>query len=72
MNPVYITRASRYLPNAPIGNEQMEIFLGKVNDTFSKAKRIVLRNNGIRTRYYALDAEGNPTHTNANLTALAV
>ena len=47
MNPVYITRASKYLPNAPIGNEQMEDFLGKVNDTFSKARRIVLRNNGI-------------------------
>lgn len=72
MNPVYITRASKYLPNAPIGNEQMEDFLGKVNDAFSKARRIVLRNNGIQTRYYALNTEGNPTHSNANLTALAV
>ena len=72
MNPVYITKASKYLPNIPIDNDQMEIFLGKVNETASKAKRIVLRNNGITTRYYALDTQGNSTHTNADLTCLAI
>ena len=69
---VYITKASKYLPNDPIGNEQMESFLGLINQNASKAQRIVLRNNGILKRYYALDAEGNPTHSNAQLTALAV
>lgn len=38
----------------------------------SKAKRIVLRNNGIQTRYYALTKEGVPTHTNVLLTANAI
>ena len=69
---VYITKASKYLPNDPIGNEQMESYLGLINQNASKARRIVLRNNGILKRYYALDAEGNPTHSNAQLTALAV
>ena len=72
MNPVYITKASKYLPNTPIDNDQMEAFLGEINETASKAKRIVLRNNGITTRYYALDTQGNPTHTNADLTCLAI
>ena len=72
MNPVYITKASKYLPNTPIDNDQMEAFLGEINDAASKAKRIVLRNNGITTRYYALDTQGNPTHTNADLTCLAI
>ena len=72
MNPVYITKVSRYLPNTPIDNDQMEAFLGEINETASKAKRIVLRNNGITTRYYALDTQGNPTHTNADLTCLAI
>ena len=72
MNPVYITKASKYLPNTPIDNDQMEAFLGEINETASKAKRIVLRNNGITTRYYALDTQGNPTHTNAGLTCLAI
>ena len=69
---VYITKASKYLPNKPIGNEQMETFLGLINQNASKARRLVLRNNGILTRYYALDEQGNPTHNNAQLTALAV
>lgn len=72
MNPVYINKASKYLPNTPIDNDQMEAFLGEINETASKAKRIVLRNNGITTRYYALDTQGNPTHTNADLTCLAI
>ena len=72
MNQVYITKASKYLPNAPVNNEQMELFLGKIQDSTSKAKRIVLRNNGIQTRYYALDPQGNPTHTNTSLTCLAI
>ena len=69
---VYITKASKYLPNKPIGNEQMETFLGLINQNASKARRLVLRNNGILTLYYALDEQGNPTHNNAQLTALAV
>lgn len=72
MNEVYITKSAKFLPNAAVGNEQMETFLGKINNETSKAKRIVLRNNGIQTRYYAIDNNGNATHTNAELTRLAV
>lgn len=72
MNEVYITRFGKYLPNAPIKNDEMESYLGKINDKESKARRIVLRNNGIQTRYYALTKEGKATHTNVQLTANAV
>lgn len=72
MNKVYINRVSKFLPNAPISNEEMEAYLGKINDRESKARRIVLRNNGINTRYYALTKDGVPTHTNAELTAEAI
>jgi len=50
----------------------MEDFLGKINQIPSKARRIVLRNNGIKTRYYALDKTGNVTHSNAELTSNAI
>ncbi|SFS71130.1 beta-ketoacyl-ACP synthase III [Sphingobacterium wenxiniae] len=72
MNEVYINRIAKFLPNAPVANEEMEQYLGKINDKESKARRIVLRNNGIQTRYYALTKEGIPTHTNAQLTAEAI
>ncbi|TDS14544.1 beta-ketoacyl-ACP synthase III [Sphingobacterium paludis] len=72
MNEVYINKIAKFLPNAPVDNEGMESFLGKINDRESKARRIVLRNNGIKTRYYALTESGSPTHTNAELTAEAI
>ncbi len=70
--PVYITRTGGFLPNDPVPNETMEEFLGLIHDTPSKSKRIVLRNNGIKNRYYAIKKDGTPTHTNAQMSALAV
>lgn len=69
---VYITRLASFLPNDPISNDQMESMLGLINGQSSKAKPLILRNNQIKTRYYALDKEGHSTHTNAGLTKEAV
>ncbi len=71
MRPVYITRLSKYLPNEAIANDEMETVLGMVNGKPSKARAIVLRNNGIKTRYYAF-RNGKMTHSNAQLAAHAV
>lgn len=69
----YITNLSAFLPNAPVGNEEMESVLGMIGGRPSRARRIILRSNGIKTRYYAMDpATGKATHTNAQLTAEAV
>ena len=69
----YITQLSAFLPNAPIGNEEMEGVLGMINGKPSRARRIILRSNGIKTRHYAVDpASGKATHTNAQLTAEAI
>lgn len=72
MFEVYITKAGKYLPNDPISNEEMEGYLGLINEVASKARRIILRNNKITNRYYALDKSGNSTHTNAQLTTNAI
>lgn len=72
MNDVYITRISKFLPNEPVSNDEMEKKLGLVNGKTSKARRIVLRNNQIKNRYYAIDDNGNITHNNAQLTSEAV
>jgi len=69
---VYITRMSKYLPNDPVSNDEIENILGCINDLPSRAKPLILRNNQIKTRYYALDKKGNSTHTNAELTSRAV
>lgn len=72
MQEVYITAISKFLPNEPIENDKMEEILGYIDGKPSRARSIVLRNNRIKCRYYALDKEGNPTHNNAELTHLAI
>ncbi len=70
---VYITDVASFLPNAPINNEQMEAILGMVNQLPSRTRRMILRNNRIAQRYYAIDPEtGKTTHNNAQLTAEAI
>ncbi len=69
---VYINRTSHYFPNEPVPNDEMEEYLGYINNKPSKSKKIVLRNNGITNRYYALDKNHKSTHTNAEMTANAV
>ena len=72
MFDVYITKTGRYLPNDPVSNDEMEEYLGFINEVASKARRIILRNNKINTRYYALNKKGISTHTNAELTFYAI
>jgi len=72
MFEVYITKTGKFLPNEAISNDEMENYLGLINDTASKARRIILRNNKIVSRYYALDKHGISTHTNAEITKNAI
>jgi len=72
MFDVYITKAAKCLPNDAISNDEMEDYLGLINETASKARRLILRNNKIVTRYYALDKNGKSTHNNAELTNNAI
>ncbi len=69
---VYINAISKFLPNNPVSNDEMEGYLGFINGSRSRSKNLILRNNGIKQRYYALDKNGNSTHTNAELAAEAV
>lgn len=72
INEVYITRLARFLPNEPVPNDEMEHYLGMIDGKPSKAKRIILRNNQITSRYYAIDKQGKLTHNNAQLAAEAI
>ncbi|WP_395046985.1 beta-ketoacyl-ACP synthase III [Flavobacterium sp.] len=72
MFDVYITKSGKYLPNQAISNDEMENYLGLINEATSKARRIILRNNKIVNRYYAIDKHGNSTHSNAELTKNAI
>jgi len=73
MGDVYITKMSAFLPNEPVGNDQIEEVLGLIGGVKSRAKNIVLRSNGIKTRHYILDPKSRkPLFTNASMTARAI
>jgi len=70
---VYINDIAVFLPNSPVDNEGIEKVLGEINNIPSRTKKIILRNNKIRYRYYAIDPEtGNLNYNNAQLTAEAI
>ncbi len=72
MFDVYINKIAKILPNHPVSNDNMESVLGLIDDKPSKGRRLVLRNNGIETRFYTIDLNGNVTHNNAQLTKEAI
>lgn len=71
MQEVYITRIAKYLPYEPVSNDEMESVLGMVDGKPSKVRALILRNNGIKTRYYAF-REDQPSLSNAELTSRAI
>ncbi len=72
MQKVYIRNTSKFLPGKAIDNEKMEEYLGRINGHPSRSKRIILRQNKITERYYAIDKEGNLVYDNAEMTAQAI
>ena len=69
---VYINSIASFLPGVPVPNEEMEDYLGLIGGKPSRVKSIVLRQNGIKTRYYGLDKEHKMTYSNAQLAKEAV
>ena len=70
---VFITRSAAYLPGEAVSNDEMESVLGMVRGKPSRVRRLILRNNGITSRHYALDrTSGEPVMTHAQLTASAI
>ena len=72
MNSVYINKIAKFLPNEPVSNSEMEQVLGKIGGKPSRARRIILRSNGIKQRYYVIDKEQNIVYNNAQITANAI
>lgn len=72
MRNVYINKVAVFLPNKPVSNEEMEDYIGLIAGKPSRVRSIVLKQNGIKTRYYGLDKEHKITHSNAQLAKEAV
>ncbi|MGJ7487796.1 iron-containing redox enzyme family protein [Variovorax sp. LT2P21] len=69
---VYLQSAGAFLPGAPVDNAQMDDYIAPLNRLSQRIKRRILAENGIRERYYAIDAEGRTVFSNAQLAAGAI
>ena len=70
---VFLTRTAAFLPFAAVGNDEIEDVLGRIGGKASRARRLILRSNGIVSRHYAIDrATGQVAMTNAQLAAEAI
>lgn len=69
---VYLQSAGSFLPGEPVDNERMDDYIAPLNRLSQRIKRRILAENGIRERYYAIDAEGRTVFTNAQLAAGAI
>ena len=72
MHPVYVTSTGQYLPGAPIGNDRMVDYIGRLSPEAERLGRLTLRQNRIRTRHYAIRPDGTSEWTVARLAAAAL
>ena len=68
----YLTGFGRYLPGEPVDNAGIVSRLGGDDPVTERIRRRVLDANGIRTRHYALDDDGEPTELNEELAVKAL
>jgi len=69
---VYLKSAGLHLPGEPVDNAGMDAYIAPLNRASRRIKQRILAENGIQQRYYAMDAEGNTTLSNAALAAQAI
>lgn len=65
MKKVYITKIASFLPNKAVGNNEIEYYLGFIGGKPSRVRSVVLRQNGIKKRYYALNKEQKITRVSS-------
>lgn len=72
LTDAYLTGLGTFLPGSPISNDEMEEYLGKIGGRPSRARARILKQNGIRSRHYAIDRNQRTLFRNSQMAALAV
>jgi 3-oxoacyl-[acyl-carrier-protein] synthase III len=72
MNKVFINSLGKFLNGKPVANDEMEDFIGQINQQKSRLGPIILRHNKIQQRYYAINKDGTSSWTGAALVAKAI
>ncbi|AYF98381.1 3-oxoacyl-[acyl-carrier-protein] synthase III C-terminal domain-containing protein [Protaetiibacter intestinalis] len=68
----YLTGFGSHLPGEPVDNDGIVARLGGDDPVTERIRRLILEQNGIRQRHYALDEHGEPTALNEELAVKAL
>lgn len=69
---VYLQSAGMFLPGTPVDNAGMDAFVSPLNRISERIKRRILAENGIQTRHYAIDGEGQTVFSNTQMAKGAI
>jgi len=69
---VYVTASGQFLPGEPVPNSRIGDHIGRLSRESERLGALVLRQNRIRTRHYAMDAAGHSDWTVATMLAEAM
>lgn len=69
---VYLDASARHLPGPAINNTAMDAFVAPLNRLSSRIKKRILDENGIRSRHYAIDADGSTRESPEAMAAQAI
>ncbi|MDP8171559.1 beta-ketoacyl-ACP synthase III [Pasteurella skyensis] len=73
LSNVYINHIAVFLPNEPVHNDKIEQILGMVGSVPSRVRKMILRSNAIKQRYYAIAPNTRQmTHTSTQMTVEAI
>ncbi|MDQ3935780.1 MAG: 3-oxoacyl-ACP synthase [Actinomycetota bacterium] len=68
----YISSMGGFLPGDPVPSDEIEEYIGSVGQASSQLKERVIRNSGVKTRYYAIDKDQNSLYSCSEMAANAV
>jgi 3-oxoacyl-[acyl-carrier-protein] synthase-3 len=69
---VYIVGTGSWMPGVPVSNDEIDDYIQPINRQSERLKKNILKENGILTRYYGIDKEGNTTVSLSKMASNAV
>ena len=69
---IYITATGLFMPGPAVGNDSLDRYIAPLGPASARIKTRILRDNGIKTRHYAIDENGETLHSSSAMAAAAV
>lgn len=69
---VYLNSVGSFLPGPAVSNEEMDAYVGSINTQSSRIKRRILGENGIVSRHYGINKEGQTMFSASDMAIKAI